>query len=106
MDNYFCVRMCTEGMPAGFELGAQLGKIVDFAVENHPDGAVFVMDRLASTRKIDNTEPAYSQPDCTFDIDSLIVWTAVHNGLTHAAHVERVNNFLFPPNHTCYAAHG
>jgi len=30
----------------------------------------------------------------------------VHNGLTHAAHVERVNNFLFPPNHTCYAAHG
>ena len=40
-----------EAMAVRLELGAELGEVVDLAVEDHPDRAVFVGQRLIAGRR-------------------------------------------------------
>ena len=48
-------------MPLGLQLGAQLHKVVNFAVEHHHHGAVLVIHRLLSGGKVDDAQPAEPQ---------------------------------------------
>ncbi len=56
VDNDFCVGVGGEVMAASLKFGTQLLKVVDFSVENHAHGAVFVKDRLMSARNINDAE--------------------------------------------------
>jgi len=83
MNDYFGIGVGIEAVSALFELAAQFGKIVDFSVEDNPDGFVFVENRLMSTRQVDNAEPAHSQSNAVFDKYSFVVGTAMHDGFAH-----------------------
>ena len=50
-----------ERVPAGVELRAQLAIVVDLAVEDHPDRAVLVADRLMAAGEIDDAQPAHAE---------------------------------------------
>ena len=46
---------------ARFQLGAQVHKVVNFAVEHADDGAVLVIHRLAAGRQVNDAQPAEAQ---------------------------------------------
>ncbi len=54
MDNHFRIRVGIEAVTTRLELGAQLGKIIDFTVEDYPYAAVLVVDRLVPGRQIND----------------------------------------------------
>ena len=49
--------------PRCLELGAQLDVVEDLAVEDDPDRAVFVVDRLLAAREVDDAQARVRQPD-------------------------------------------
>ena len=61
----------------------QLLVIIDFAIKNHPHGAVFVRERLVAGREIDDAEAPHADAAASLDADALIVRTAVPDGLAH-----------------------
>ena len=72
-----------ETVPGGFELAPELTVVVDLAVEDDPDGAVFVVNRLVPSRQIDDAQTPHSQRHAVGRINSLIVRAAVPDDVTH-----------------------
>ena len=50
-----------ERVPVRDELRAQLAVVVDLAVEDHPDGAVFVANRLVAAGEVDDAQAAHAE---------------------------------------------
>ena len=71
MDDHFGVGVGIEAMAGLFEFLAQLGEIVNFAVEHHPDGFVFIVDGLVAAGQVDDAEPAHAQADVVLHIECL-----------------------------------
>ena len=65
------------------EFGAHLREVVNLAVEDGPDGAVLVGQRLIAGRQIDDAQPAMAQPDPGGDVVAGRVGTAVSQGIGH-----------------------
>ena len=80
-----------EAMSLRLEAGAQLAVIVDLAVEDDDESAVFVRDRLMAARHVDDAEPADAEADAVGEIEPFVVRTAVHHGPGHAAQDGRVD---------------
>jgi hypothetical protein len=57
--------------------------IVDFTVEDDPDVARLITERLVTGLNIDDAEAAHGQADVVFDKKAIIVGTAVHNLAVH-----------------------
>src|SRR6185437_10148458 len=72
-----------EAMPACDQVSAQVLIAVNFSVEDHPDGAVFVRDRLVSRGQIDNAEPPHADAAWPIDMEAFIVRSAVAYPVTH-----------------------
>ena len=70
-------------MPEGDELRAQLPVVVDLAVEDHANRAVFVADRLVAAGKVDDAQPAHAERRAVADEHALVVWAAVTDDVTH-----------------------
>ncbi len=69
----------------GLELAAQLGVVVDLAVEGDPDRAVLVGHGLAALRaEVDDRQPGLAQADRTVRPDAAAVRPAVAQGAVHA----------------------
>ena len=105
MDDHLRISVGIKRVPPCFEFLAQFGKIVDFTVENHPNAAVFIMDRLPPAREIDDAEPAHAQPDWAFGVDSLIVGTTVNDRLAHSPYFGRIDLLITPPDNAGYPTH-
>jgi hypothetical protein len=73
-------------MTERFELGAQLAVVVDFSVEDDPDGAALVVDWLASAGEVDDAQTPHAEADARLHVDPFIVWTAVPDHLAHPVH--------------------
>jgi len=73
------------------QLLPQGGMVVDFAVENNPDRAVFVAEGLVAGREIDNTKPSHADSNGSGRIDSLVVRSAMDHGGTHPPESLRLN---------------
>src|SRR5271157_314049 len=86
MNNDFGVGVGIEAMAAAFELGAEFGKVVNFAVENDPCVAVFVEDGLMSSGEVDDAEAAHAETSAVGDVETLVVGAAVHDLVAHMAH--------------------
>jgi len=88
-----CRLWCGMGDPARLELlpSPQGGMVVDFAVENNPDRAVFVAEGLVAGREIDNTKPSHADSNGSGRIDSLVVRSAMDHGGTHPPESLRLN---------------
>ena len=71
-------------MAARLEVGAQLAIVVDLAVEDDPDGAVLVADRLVAAGEVDDAAAAACpRPTRAVDVDAFVVGAPVNDGLTH-----------------------
>jgi hypothetical protein len=71
-------------MASVLELGSELLEVVNFSVENDPDGSVLVKHRLVASSQIDDAKAAHTEARSVFDEDAFVIRTAVHNSLAHA----------------------
>ena len=67
----------------GLELGAQPLEVVDLAVEDDPDGAVLVVDRLVAAGEVDDREPAHPERGAVPREPALPVGPAMHDRGQH-----------------------
>jgi hypothetical protein len=48
-------------VPGAFECGPDIRVVVDLAIEDDPDRAVLVRERLMASREVDDTEPTMAE---------------------------------------------
>src|SRR5690349_15035922 len=85
MNNRFGIGVGGETMAALQQLLSQLGIIVDFTVEQNPNGAVLVGNWLMSPGNVNYAEAAVPQSDSGGDINPGVVRPAMTQGVVHAA---------------------
>ena len=73
VDDDFGVGRRVEAVAGGLELAAQLAEVVDLAVEDDPDRAVLVVDRLVAGREVDDAQPAHAERHALVHPHALIV---------------------------------
>ncbi len=61
VDQDFRVALGAEAMAAGFQSLPQGAEIIDLAVEDHPQRAVFVGKRLPAAGQVDDRQPPMAQ---------------------------------------------
>ena len=105
MDDYLCIAVGVKAVTTQLEFFLQLGKVIYLTVKNCPDSLVFIVDRLASAREIDDAEPPHAQPDTTLRIKAFIIWPAMDNCPAHMLELGCFNFLPFAPNQACYSAH-
>ena len=59
--------------PRRLQVVAQLLEVVDLAVEDAPDGAVFVAHGLAAGGEVDDAQPAHGQTGAGRHVEALVV---------------------------------
>jgi hypothetical protein len=94
-----------ETMTLRLELGAQLEVVVDFAVVEDGDGAVFVEDRLMSAGKIDDRQAAHAERHGVLDEVARVVRSAMHHRIAHARDVLARGRLSSPRGNAGDAAH-
>ena len=72
-------------MAGGFELRPERAEVVDFAVEDDPDGPIFVVDRLMSRRQIDDAQPPHAERNPLVHEPAFVVGAAMPDDLAHPA---------------------
>jgi hypothetical protein len=94
MNDDFGITVGIKAMAVALEGSAQLGEVIDFAIEYDPYGAVFVMDRLLSGTQVDDAEPAHAKPHPALRINAFVIGAAMHDRLAHAAHFGRIGHII------------
>src|SRR5437667_7550323 len=84
VDDNLGIRAGVKTMTFLLELGTKDGEIVDLAVEDDPDRAIFVKDGLMSAVQIDNAKTPHTESYAIFDIYALVIRTTMHDLLAHA----------------------
>src|SRR5262245_27082055 len=87
MNNDLGVRLTVEMVALPFERFPKLFEVVNFAVKNSPDGAVFVVDRLMAACNINDAEPSHAQGGAVCDVIAGVIGSPVHHGIAHCANV-------------------
>src|SRR5207302_7682984 len=91
MDDGFRVAISFVAVPACFQALAQIGVVINLAVENNPDGAGFVAEGLMPSGNVNNAEPPHTQPDRAVGVNAVIVRPAMRHHDAHLPHHGRVN---------------
>src|SRR6185436_11738295 len=78
--------------------------IVDFAIEDNPDGSVFIGNRLVAAREINDTETPHSDRAIAIGVEAFIVRTAVDHAITHRLH-ERLTSGRVKGKKSCNSTH-
>src|SRR5208282_2322724 len=86
-DNHFRVAARSEDVPEIFEFETQLGKVIDFAVENHADRFLRIRHRLVAALDIDNREAPEAQSNRPTDVVALVVGTTMDDAARHLLYV-------------------
>src|ERR1700704_3046048 len=60
-------------MAAGLPRGSELSIVVDLAVEDDDDAAVFVVDWLRSSAQIDNAQTAGAEPPSRVEVHAFFI---------------------------------
>jgi hypothetical protein len=66
--------------------------IVNFSVENDPDGTVFVADGLMASGKIDDAEAAHAEPNPALGEEAIVVGTAMGHHVAHTSQNARIDS--------------
>src|SRR5689334_19708623 len=96
MDDDFRIRVGPERMAGRLQFGSQLFEVVDFTVEDHPDGLRLVGHRLMTASQIDDGKPSESEPNGARQEEPLIVWSTVDQGPRHALDVVKLDGHRLP----------
>src|ERR1044072_7412252 len=103
--------MSLEDVAARFELRFDFLKVVNLAVEDDRDRAVFTRHRLIATDEIDDGEATHAQPDAWLHRHALIARAAMLEDATHTVEYRRtllrVARLTRVPEiyKSCYATH-
>src|ERR1019366_10136816 len=84
---------------------AQFPEVVNFAVEHHPDGSVFIANRLAAGIEVDDAQAAHTQAHSFGEVETLVVGTAVGDGRTHIPHFPLENRSALQARNSRNSAH-
>ena len=87
VDEDLGVTLGAERVPPGLEPVPQRGEVVDLAVEDRPDRAVLVGERLMASLQVNDRQPAKPQRCVVVPIGSRVVRTAVDNPVHHRGQV-------------------
>ena len=79
-----CGRTGAEVVAPGDQVFPQRLVVVDLAVKNHPQCAVFVGDRLMPGAQVDNAQPSHAEGASFLDMEALVVRTTVPDPVAHA----------------------
>jgi hypothetical protein len=85
VDDHLAVGAGGEAVAPGLEVGPQLAKVVDLAVEHGVQRAVLVAHRLAPARQIDDRQPPHPEQRLAVAIDPFVVGPAMGDGGVHRA---------------------
>ena len=96
MHQGFGVAVGPETVAPGDEVFPQRPVIIDLAVKNHPQSAVFVGDRLMPRAQVDNAQPPHADRAASFDVETLVVRTAMANPVAHAFYEFESGRFATP----------
>src|SRR5436309_13191137 len=81
--------------------------IVDFAVEDDPNCAVFIAERLMATGDINDAQAAHSNCGRPVGVNAFIVGAAMGHGGAHSSHHTGIGARVVPKlHHTSDATHG
>jgi hypothetical protein len=83
MDDHLGVGLRLESVPARQKLCPQVLVIVYFPVENNPDRAIFIGERLLPSAQVYDREPTVPESDWARKVCSLPVGAAVADGTEH-----------------------
>src|SRR5262249_15800738 len=83
----FRISVRREPMAACLQVPSQLDVIEHFAVEDDPQGPVFVGDRLLTGMQIDDAQPCAAEGNPIVGVDAELVGTPVAETRQHAPHV-------------------
>ncbi len=83
VDDRLGVGMRTVAMAARFEIAANAGVVVDFAVEDHPDRSVFIRQRLLSGPQIDDAQAAVGERRVFVDVEARFIRAAMRDDVAH-----------------------
>ena len=57
--------------------------VIDLAIENHPDGAIFIRDWLVASGKVDDAKAPHAEPHRALHKEAFVIRTAVPNLVAH-----------------------
>src|SRR5690242_21289059 len=63
------------------------------------------MDRLPPATQVDDAEAPHAEASRAFGINTFVIRSPVHDGLTHPVHVGGVHRIRLAANHSSYSAH-
>ena len=108
MNDGFGIALGAIAVTPGFQVLPQIPMVVDFTVENYPNAALFIADRLMTSLNVDNAQAAHCQSDILLDKEAVVVGPAVDN-LTVHRHQQYRDSLAVPDRngkhhrfHTCY----
>src|SRR5688572_18656262 len=94
MKDRFRVAVRADGVPPGYQLPPQLAVVIDLSVEDDPFRSVFISDRLAAAREIDDAQAAHPQRCAAIDHEADVVGPAVPDRVAHRVNEARVRGAL------------
>src|ERR1051326_6111424 len=77
VNDRFGIGTCFELVSARDEIGREIGKVIDLAVENDDNGTVLIEDRLLSAAEVNDAEAAMPEPDIVLDKVAMVIRSAV-----------------------------
>src|SRR6266853_2264629 len=90
VDDALGVAMRAEGVAQSDELLAKRQVIVDFSIEDDPNGAVLVAEGLVPSGEVHNTQPAHAYAGAVVCVDSVVIRSAMRHDVAHPAQLSRV----------------
>src|ERR1044071_5898813 len=94
MDDGFGIAAGAILMAARSQVTAQFVVVVNLAVVNDPDAAVFVADGLVPGFDVDDAEAAHRQADTLAHVEAIVVRAAVDNLAIHVFERRAINRLL------------
>jgi hypothetical protein len=91
MNNRFGVALSPIAVAASLQILAQFPVIVDFAVENDPNGFVFIADGLMTGLNVDDAEAPHRQSDIVLDKKTVIVGATMDDLPVHGDQLIALN---------------
>ncbi len=90
----FRVAVGGEAMPAPLQFRAQFDVVEHLAVEDDPQAAVFIADRLVAAGEVDDAQAGVAKPHVRIAVHAESVRAAVPNHAQHAQQYGRLNGRL------------
>ena len=104
--DYFRIRIGGEAVPDGLQGRPQLDIVEDLAIEDDPQGAVFIRDGLVAPFQIDDAQSGASQANLPVQVEAETVGAAVAHHGEHPAQAGFQRRLLpLQVINTCNAAH-